>query len=1212
METEAEAIAKNERRQELRNANLLAWRQGKPDSSAFKNLDSNIKKNNGFIKKCKSQLSAEYQQQLLKDIKTLTLEKYISEVVVAVVEGLQKCKLTADVWATVEVISALHQRFPDTFTPFLTHMLARSLAPQSKQQLASLSSEQREKEESARITKQRVLLRIAGELSLIGVLRNVEDGIAAPNSGSAAVGAGSVNGVKDNVAGFVSGPIKEKETKESKTPGEGFMYTVLKDLLSHDYKHVNLPLAVSFIKYFGAEMLGTVGRKSHRDETSIASNENGKDVLPVLNGNNSSVNGEEDITNTGENPIVNESQRALFKSLLVGYFNGVEKHLVEEHQKIKALDRSNHEYYITRGEIPEETKQNYEKVMKAFDKFLQNAQILADSLDLEMPDLPEDDGTTKIGGTIIRDGSLTNEKEDVFTSSIWEDEDARSFYENLIDLKTLVPGVLLEVKSSNKKDDGDIEKDDSISILEKEDKEDEEKAENSQSDDEKRRNGEDDKGDMKIANEDQEIDGKNLSMDADIKEVAKEKDQDAQTSSSTKTDNESINKSGTSAQLDSLLSRLPNMINRDLINQAAVDFCYLNSKASRNKLIKTLTGVPRTRLDLLPYYSRLIATLNPHYPDIAEAVLHYLEGEFKSMQKKKTNDFLEIKIKIIRFISELTKFRITPQHIIFHCLKVLLDDFSNQNIDVACNLLETCGRFLFKSPETSTRMSNMLEIMMRKKSVQHLDNRQLLMVENAYYQCNPPDRAAIAKKERSVMEQYIRKLIYSDLNKKTVEKILKLLRKLNWEDKEVYRVLEKCFSKVWKIKYSNIHLMAILASGLHRYHSDFGVALVDRVIEDIRIGLEQNIFKHNQRRIATVKYLGELYNYRMVESAVIFEILYSIATLGHEFGRPAPNRINHLDAPSDFFRIRLCCTLLDTCGMCFDRGSSMKRLDDFLVFFQMYILTKQRLPMDIDFMVADLFEMLRPGMTMYKTYEEAAEEVDKMLMENHMALQDAQGTSKSQEDGIEESEMSSSDDDDDDEGQDEEIDRERDDVEGHEEEHETDEINEEEGDDELIVHTNRQEKVPTEDDEEFEREFSKMMTESMESRKYERKPAMLDVAIPMYLKGSDKVSDFLDGNVAFTLLTKKGKKTMEVPSDSALAVNTRSKQEAEREEQQQLKKLVLNYEEREEQNQRIALEQSFINSGMKVTYQSNRRGQRGRKMLHHHGGGGGMAYSNDS
>jgi regulator of nonsense transcripts 2 len=42
-----------------------------------------------------------------------------------------------------------------------------------------------------------------------------------------------------------------------------------------------------------------------------------------------------------------------------------------------------------------------------------------------------------------------------------------------------------------------------------------------------------------------------------------------------------------------------------------------------------------------------------------------------------------------------------------------------------------------------------------------------------------------------------------------------------------------------------------------------------------------NIFKHNQRRIATVKYLGELYNYRMIESALVFDTLYTIVTLGH-------------------------------------------------------------------------------------------------------------------------------------------------------------------------------------------------------------------------------------------------------------------------------------------------------------------------------------------
>lgn len=190
---------------------------------------------------------------------------------------------------------------------------------------------------------------------------------------------------------------------------------------------------------------------------------------------------------------------------------------------------------------------------------------------------------------------------------------------------------------------------------------------------------------------------------------------------------------------------------------------------------------------------------------------------------------------------------------------------------------------------------------MRKKNVQHLDNRQTLMIENAYYQANPPDRVAVVEKKRTPMELYIRKMIYGDLNKKSLDKILKQLRKLHWEDGNIFRMMVKIFCKIWKIKYSNIHLIAILASGLNKYHSDFGVQVVDSVVEEIRVGLEvcsryifrpggiffwlcgkqQNIFKHNQRRIAVVKYLGELYNYRMIDSPLIFDTLYTIVTLGH-------------------------------------------------------------------------------------------------------------------------------------------------------------------------------------------------------------------------------------------------------------------------------------------------------------------------------------------
>ena len=263
---------------------------------------------------------------------------------------------------------------------------------------------------------------------------------------------------------------------------------------------------------------------------------------------------------------------------------------------------------------------------------------------------------------------------------------------------------------------------------------------------------------------------------------------------------------------------------------------------------------------------------------MALAALTY---EFKGLQRKKTQDLLESRIKNIRFLSELTKFRVTPAHTIFHSFKIALDDFTNHNIDVVCNLLETCGRFLFRSPETNARMAGMLETVRRKKNVQHLDSRYALMVENAYYQANPPDKPAIQVKERSPMELYIRKLIHEDLCKKSLDKVLKQLRKLHWEDPEIQNIMTKIFQKIWKVKFGNIHLMAILASGLNRYHSDFGVHIVDAVVEEIRIGLEQNIFKHNQRRIAVAKYLGELYNYRMIDSPLIFDTLYSIVTFGH-------------------------------------------------------------------------------------------------------------------------------------------------------------------------------------------------------------------------------------------------------------------------------------------------------------------------------------------
>ena len=44
--------------------------------------------------------------------------------------------------------------------------------------------------------------------------------------------------------------------------------------------------------------------------------------------------------------------------------------------------------------------------------------------------------------------------------------------------------------------------------------------------------------------------------------------------------------------------------------------------------------------------------------------------------------------------------------------------------------------------------------------------------------------------------------------------------------------------------------------------------------------------------------------------------------------------VSVLDPPEHLFRIRLICTLLDTCGQYFDHGNYKKKLDCFLVYFQ--------------------------------------------------------------------------------------------------------------------------------------------------------------------------------------------------------------------------------------------------------------------------------------
>ncbi|KAH7039542.1 armadillo-type protein [Macrophomina phaseolina] len=1107
-----------QRKRELRELNTKAWAGEKDVFPVQGSLDSSMKKNTAFIKRLRTAMTGASKDTFVAEVRSLSLHKYLSEIISACYEGLTKLKTPGDIATGVEVVSALHQRFgPAEFTGYIGWHIGRGLATPDKSHLKSLPQDVREREEKERLARQRILLRVATELWLVGVLRSLDD-VVRPEE--AAKNKESLKGGD----GLPKSKSSANGTRADNADAEPFPLEVLKDMLGHDREHVNLPLVVIFVKSFSWDTLGT--KLASSDSRKTVNEDGGTSAA----GGKPEEQNEENEDDSEDPPITSPELRQRFKNILNRYFEDVKAHLTRDQEKLVNQGRRNAEAYVKSGEVFEDRQANYEKQVKAQEKLLANAQVLADAIGAEMPDLKEKDTSNNAG-----DGSIGLVKAGEYLRGqgegpgIWEDEEERRFYENLIDLKDRVPGILLE-DGKKKKGDGDdqVGKRVESDVKEKEDPAKSADAKPSENDDQS----------MAIANK------------------------------------------SVGAQVDALLARLPEFVSKDQVDDTAIEFCFLNSKASRNRLIKAVSEIPKGRTDLLPLYARLVATLGKYMPDVIQGIVAYLDDEFRSLQRRKQKDFLgQVRMINVRYLAELTKFGAVPEHVIFHCLKVSLDDFSRMNIEIICNLLENCGRYLLRNPETSPRMASFLETLQRKKAASHLGQQERMLIENAMYYVNPPERAAIEQKERTPLELFLRKLIYLDLTKRNLDKVVKQIRKLHWEEEEVVDMLHKIFTKPGKIKYSNIHLLAVILGSLNRHHQDFCISVIDDLLENITFGLELNDFKFNQRRVAEVKYLGELYIYRMVDSPVIFDTLYKIVTFGHEGGTPKPGAINPLDPPDDFFRIRLVCNLLETCGMYYDKGQAKKKLDFFLTFFQYYIHTKDQLPMDIEFMVQDAYAMTRPQWKLANNLEEAGNTFAEAVKANYQ-LQ-ASGPTAEQEEQDDDS--GAEDGDDGDGGDDDELKaRERNDASSGEdadtpgEDDQSSSDSESEDEEEHIVVTRPEDERDPEADAEFDRELAKMMAESLDSRKFERKP-MFDVPLPMKRsrdapasndENNEQQQEPAPPTMKFALLSRRGNKqqtkSIDLPADSTFAVAMRTQQEAERAEQQRIKNLVLNYDLRDE------------------------------------------------
>lgn len=188
-----------------------------------------MKKNTGFIKKVRQGLGSEVKAQLIKEASALNLDKYVEELTQAIPDGLAKCTAPKDCIAAAEVctllrsdlerhecssdlrsppprpqiLTELHSRFsPEAFAYPLTAALSSALSPPDRPTLQALPVDQKDREETARVNRQKVLARISAELAMVELLRT---------------------------------PPLPKSSEAGKSPyaGQDWLYGILKDLVGN-------------------------------------------------------------------------------------------------------------------------------------------------------------------------------------------------------------------------------------------------------------------------------------------------------------------------------------------------------------------------------------------------------------------------------------------------------------------------------------------------------------------------------------------------------------------------------------------------------------------------------------------------------------------------------------------------------------------------------------------------------------------------------------------------------------------------------------------------------------------------------------------------------------------------------------------------------------------------------------------------------------------
>jgi regulator of nonsense transcripts 2 len=602
-----------------------------------KSLKSDLKKCTTFVKKIKTGGAWSMRpDDIIRDIASLNLSRYVEEVVTAILESNMK---VTDLPAVLALCKAMHERYA-TFLSTLIPGLWSLIRSKPSGETGKL---------------RRVYVRLVTDFLLNGLTTETKQLVKL---------IGEVTGGKDG-----------------------------------SYNVTDAHIVLAFVKSAGFEILDTtpssvrINLKLVNDEVSKSENAGDAEVnssdpdTPVLVTKEAAAKGNgvaSELAELLKERAVSSEVSQVFYSHCEGAYGTLSKSLVATELKLKKMEKRCEQDRLLAGTLTESREKGLQDARKLRETLWKSVETMSDVLDLPLPQLAEEEDEEQEGGTGVEVWTKNgNEGEDADFGP-FDDEETRAFYCDVPDYLTTIPPALLGLT---------------------EDQIEQRKAENLA------KYGSGFGSEMDTPEGEQEV---APSTEAELEAAEKQEDNEA----------DAVGPEGSTDQNQDtphyklmvlLEQELPECNRREKVDELSEKFCtnHGSSKNSRKRLSQTLLQVPRTRLDLLPYYSRMAATCSLVWPDVGQSLVVDLEQQFHGQAKFKKNQNIESRLRTARYIGELTKFRFAPPIVSIRSLRRCLDDFTGGNVDVACSLLESCGRYLYRLPFTTQKMTNIMDTMVR-------------------------------------------------------------------------------------------------------------------------------------------------------------------------------------------------------------------------------------------------------------------------------------------------------------------------------------------------------------------------------------------------------------------------------------------------------------------------------------------------------------------